>query len=52
MNKVNYILFATVSFIYFFNLWKRRKNKKKRNFEKEILNLENAVEFAIRKNGE
>ena len=49
MNKVDYILVAAVSVFSFFIIWKQKDRKKKNNFEEEILNLENAVEFTIDK---
>ena len=52
MNKVDYIILVGVSFFSFFIIWKRKDRKKKINFEEEILNLENAVEFTINKIGE
>ena len=49
MNKVDYVILATVSFFCFFIIWKRKDRKKKNNFEQEILNLENAVGVTIEK---
>ena len=50
MNKVDYIILAGLSFFSFFIIWKRKdREKKKLEFEEEILNLENAVKFAIDK---
>ena len=49
MNKVDYVILVAVSLFSFFIIWKRKDRKKKINFEQEILNLENAVEFTINK---
>ena len=51
MNKVDYIVFVAVTFFSFCIIWKRRDKKKKNNFEREILDLKNAVEFAANKIG-
>ena len=52
MNKVDYIVLAAVSFFSFYIIWKRKDKRKKKNFEKEILDLKNAVESAANKIGE
>ena len=49
MNKVDYIVIVAATFFSFFIIWKQRHKKKKDNFGEEIVNLENAVEFAISK---
>ena len=49
MNKVDYIILVSVSFLSFFIIWKRKDRKKKVNFEEEIQDLENAVKFTIDK---
>ena len=51
MNKVDYIVFVAVTFFSFYIIWRRRDKKKKNNFEREILDLKNAVEFAANKIG-
>ena len=51
MNKVDYIVFVAVTFFSFYVIWKRKDKKKKNNFEQEILDLKNAVEFAINEIG-
>ena len=52
MNKVDYIVLVAASFFSIFIIWKRKEKKKENIFEEEILNLKNAVEFAIDKIGE
>ena len=52
MNKVDYIVLVAASFFSFYIIWKRKHKEKKKIFEKEILDLKNAVEFAIDKIGE
>ena len=49
MNKVDYMIVAAISVFSFFIIWKQKDRRKKKNFEEEILNLENAVEFTIDK---
>ena len=51
MNKVDYIVFVAVTFFSFYVIWQRRDKKKKKNFEREILELKNAVKFAANKIG-
>ena len=52
MNKVDYIVLVAASVFSIFIIWKQKEKKKENNFEKEILNLKNAVEFTIDKIGE
>ena len=52
MNKADYIVLVTVTFLSFYMVWKRQDKKKRKKFEKEILELKNAVEFAANKIGE
>ena len=52
MNKVDYIVLAAATFFSFYIMWKRQDKKKRKKFEKEILELKNAVEFAVNKIGE
>ena len=51
MNKVDYIVLVAATFFSFYFMWKRQEKKKKNNFEKEILDLKNAVEFTVNKIG-
>ena len=51
MNKVDYIVLVAATLFSFYIVWKRKDRKKKNNFDKEILNLKNAVEFAATKIG-
>ena len=51
MNKVDYFVLVAASFFSFYIMWKRQDKKKRKKFEKEILELENAVEFATKKIG-
>ena len=45
MNKVDYIVLVGISFFSFYIVWKK-KNKKKKNFDKEIPELKNAIKIA------
>ena len=49
MNKKDYVVLVGASFFSIFIFWKKLKRKKENNFEEEILNLKNAVEFTINK---
>ena len=49
MNKINYAIFAGFSLFSFYLIWKQRDKKKKNNFEKEISELKNAIDFAAGK---
>ena len=51
MNKVDYIVLVAATLFSFYIVWKRKDRKKKNNFDKEILDLKNVVEFAATKIG-
>ena len=51
MNKVDYIILVAATFFSFYIIWGRKDKKKKNNFDKEIFDLENAVEFTAGKFG-
>ena len=51
MNKVDYIVLVAATFFSFYFMWKRQDKKKKNNFDKEVLDLKNAVEFTVNKIG-
>ena len=45
MNKADYIVLVGISFFSLYIIWKK-KNIRKINFDKEISDLENAIEIA------
>ena len=51
MNKVDYIVLVAATFFSFYIIWKGKDRRKKINFEKEILDLKDAVELAANKFG-
>ena len=46
MNKADIAVFVGLTLISFYIIWNKKK-KKKVSFDKEIIELENAVKFAI-----
>ena len=46
MNKADYIVLVGLSFFSFYLVWRKKTKKKEINFEKEIIELENAVKVA------
>ena len=46
MNKADYIVLVGLTFFSFYIVWRKKTKKKTVNFDKEINELENAVEFA------
>ena len=46
MNKADYIVLVGLTFFSFYIIWNKKTKKKEINFEKEISELENAVEVA------
>ena len=46
MNKADYIVLVGLSFFSFYLVWKKKTKKKEINFDKEIIELENAVKVA------
>ena len=51
MNKVDYVVLVAATFFSFYIIWNRKDKRKKKIFDKEILDLKNAVEFTARKIG-
>ena len=49
MNKVDYVVLVVATFFSFYFMWKQQDKKKKNNFDKEVLDLKNAVEFTVSK---
>ena len=49
MNKVDYIILIAATFFSFYIIWKKKDKKKKNNFDKEIFDLKNAIEFTAKK---
>ena len=46
MNKADYIVLVGITFFSFYIVWKKKAKKKEYNFDKEISDLENAIEIA------
>ena len=52
MNKVDYVVLVAATFFSFYIIWNRKDKKKKNIFEKEVIDLKNAIESFTVKKGE